>query len=184
MYAAGILPVTRFEDGKTLFLLGRDVRDGTWSDFGGKCERVDRNDATNTATREFYEETLGCVVAPWGLRKRMVSGNCVSLRGETRNGHPYWMYVVEVPYIKDLDKTFAKLVAFLKYKNAAADLVEKTEVRWFDLATMMSVPKRSAFKETVDRHAGTLTRISTESWKSVCEDCSSPETPRYGCSPH
>lgn len=181
MYAAGILPVTRFENGKTLFLLGKDVRDGTWSDFGGKCERVDRNDAMNTATREFYEETLGCVVSPWGLRKRMVPGNCVSLRGETRNGHPYWMYVVEVPYQRNLDKTFAKLVAFLKHKNAAADLVEKTEVRWFDLDAVMTIPKRSAFKETVDRHAGTLARISTEPWKTVCEDS---ETTRYGCSPH
>lgn len=183
MYAAGILPVTRLEHGKTLFLLGKDVRDGTWSDFGGKCERVDRNDAMNTATREFYEETLGCVVAPWGLRKRMIPGNCVPLRGETRNGHPYWMYVVEVPYIKDLDKTFAKLVAFLKHKNAAADLVEKTEVRWFDLETLTSVPMRSAFKETVDRHAATLVRVSTESWKSVCDDSEAPRH-SYGCSPH
>lgn len=183
MYAAGILPVTRIHE-RVLFLLGKDVRDGTWSDFGGKCERIDRNDAMNTATREFYEETLGCVVAPWGLRKRMIPGNCVLLRGETKNGHPYWMYVVEVPFSKDLDKTFAKFVAFLKHKNAAADLVEKTEVRWFGLKDMMTVSKRPAFKETVERHAGTLARIASEPWKAVCEDFGNDVTKRYGSSPH
>ncbi len=185
MYAAGILPVTRFADGRTMFLLGKDARDATWSDFGGKCERVDRNDPMNTATREFYEETLGCVVAPWGLRARMTPGNCVTLRGETKNGHPYWMYVIEVPFVRNADKLFSKFVAFLKHKNAsiAAELVEKTEIRWMDFSELMAVPKRPAFRTTVMRHQGAIARVSSEPWKSVCEDFIPDATKRFGTSP-
>ena len=55
-YSAGILPYTFDQNGKLLFLLGKD-NDGDWSDFGGRCEFKDRNEPKNTATREFYEET-------------------------------------------------------------------------------------------------------------------------------
>lgn len=183
MYAAGVLPVTRFADGQTLFLLGKDARDATWSDFGGKCERVDRNDPMNTATREFYEETMGCIVTPWGLQNRMVPGNCMVLRGETKNGHPYWMYVVEVPFVRNADKLFSKFVGFLKHKNYAAELVEKTEIRWMNFTEMMAVPKRPAFKSTIMRHQGAIARVSSESWKSVCSDYMQDASKRFGTSP-
>jgi hypothetical protein len=60
-YSAGILPYTFDQNGKCLFLLGKD-NDNDWSDFGGRCEFKDRSDPINTATREFYEETLGAVL--------------------------------------------------------------------------------------------------------------------------
>ena len=41
--------------------MGKD-NDNDWSDFGGRCEFKDRCDPINTATREFYEETLGAVL--------------------------------------------------------------------------------------------------------------------------
>lgn len=168
MYAAGILPITRLQDGRVLFLVGKDVRDSTWSDFGGKCERVDRGDPANTAVREFYEETLGCVAGQWGLRQRMKPGNCVALRGVTQNGYPYWMYVVEVPYVASLSGAFSKFVAFLRYKNMALPLVEKTDLQWVDHHALMTIPKRHVFKATIDRHAGTIARISSEPWEAVC----------------
>ena len=40
-YAAGILPMT-WHAGEALFLVGKDLRDDTFSDFGGKCERCDK----------------------------------------------------------------------------------------------------------------------------------------------
>ena len=60
-YSAGILPYTFDKKGKCHFLLGKDL-EGDWSDFGGRCEFADKNEPTNTAAREFYEETLGSVM--------------------------------------------------------------------------------------------------------------------------
>ena len=61
-YSAGVLPYTFDQNGKCFFLLGKD-NDNDWSDFGGRCEFKDHGDEKNTATREFYEETLGAVIS-------------------------------------------------------------------------------------------------------------------------
>ena len=61
-YSAGVLPYTFDQNGKCFFLLGKD-NENDWSDFGGRCEFRDHNDPLNTASREFYEETLGAVTS-------------------------------------------------------------------------------------------------------------------------
>lgn len=167
LYAAGILPVSRRPDGTVVFLIGKDVRDSTWSDFGGKCERVDRSDPMNTATREFYEETLGCIVGPWGLRQRMAQGQCITLKSTTQNGHPYIMYVMEVPYIPNARTTFAKFVAFLRFKSVDLPLVEKTDIAWVDVDELMACKKRHVFGATVERHVDILHRVASEPWADV-----------------
>ena len=68
-YAAGILPYT-LVNGKVYFLLGKDIRDGAWSDFGGKSEPDDVH-VVDTACREFFEETCGILIDPKALRLRM-----------------------------------------------------------------------------------------------------------------
>jgi 8-oxo-dGTP pyrophosphatase MutT (NUDIX family) len=168
LYASGILPVSRLPDGRVVFLIGKDVRDGTWSDFGGKVERGDRGCPMNTAAREFYEESLGCVASAWGVRQRMVPGNCVALKSVTQNGHVYWMYLVEVPYFPHVRKTFAKVLAFLGYKDLDAQLVEKTDVTWVDLGALEKIQKRHVFRATIEAHAVTLARVACEPWKDVC----------------
>lgn len=180
LYASGILPVSRLPDGTVVFLVGKDVRDGTWSDFGGKVERGDRGCPVNTAVREFYEETLGCVASLWGLRQRMVPGNCVPLKSVTQNGHPYWMYLVEVPYFPRIRATFAKVTAFLGYKNLDAQLVEKTDVAWVDLDALMKIPKRHVFQATVEAHVDALERVALGPWAAACA-AADPEglTKRY-----
>ena len=50
-YAAGILPIT-WCGSTALFLVGKDVRDDSFSDFGGRVERVDENSPVSTAVRE------------------------------------------------------------------------------------------------------------------------------------
>lgn len=171
-YAAGILPVT-WHDGELLFLVGQDVRDRSWSDFGGKSERVDRNDPLNTACREFYEETYGCVVDLRALRSRLCASNCLPLRGRTQNGHPYWMFVVEVPYQPHLRNAFAKALAFLRHKNLCKLYVEKTDVRWLPWSALRGddLVKRPVFKATLDSHVTTLSRLASgESWAALCAD--------------
>ena len=61
-YSAGVLPYTFDQQGKCLFMLGKDI-DGDWSDFGGRCEFSDKNEPLNTASREFFEETLGAIMS-------------------------------------------------------------------------------------------------------------------------
>ena len=173
-YAAGILPIT-WHDGQVLFLLGQDVRDRSWSDFGGKCERVDKNDPLNTACREFYEETYGCVVDYRGLRHRLCASNCLALRSKTQNNHPYWMFVVEVPYQPYLRNVFHKALAFLRHKNLCKMYVEKNDVQWvsWDALRGQDILKRPVFKATLDAHAAVLARVAAgEPWARLCAEYS------------
>lgn len=158
-YAAGILPVTRYR-GETLFLVGQDARDKLWSDFGGKCERVDRGDPVNTACREFYEETHGCVVDHRALRAHVAAPTTPVLRGRTQNGHPYHMYLVEMPFRPHLRSTFLKSLAFLKYKNLCKFYIEKTDVQWvtWDVLVGDALPKRPVFAATLAAHPDVLRR--------------------------
>lgn len=172
-YAAGILPVT-WHRGELLFLVGQDLRDRSWSDFGGKCERVDRGDALNTACREFYEETCGCVVDHRALRARLNSSTCLALRGRTQNGHPYWMFVAEVPYQPHLRGAYRKVLAFLRHRNLCKACVEKTDVQWVTWKQLRgaSLVKRSVFAATLEAHAATLERLASgeDAWPALCAE--------------
>lgn len=171
-YAAGILPLTWDGDGTPLFLIGQDVRDQTWSDFGGKCERSDKNCPLTTAIREFTEETFGTLADCRQLRQRLHAGNYVLLKSRTQNGHPYYMYVVEMPFVPGLRRLFAKIIAFFRHKNVHRLYVEKTDVQYLTLDAMLSdaAPKRSVFRQTLELHAVSLRRIASarEPWSAVC----------------
>lgn len=171
-YAAGILPLTWTSDGAPLFLVGQDVRDHSWSDFGGKCERSDKNCPLTTAIREFTEETFGCLADCRQLRQRLHAGNYVLLKSRTQNGHPYFMYVIEVPFVPGLRATFAKMIAFFRHKNVHRLYVEKTDVQYLSLEelTAPEFPKRSVFQTTIELHAASLRRIATDGapWPVVC----------------
>lgn len=172
-YAAGILPITWYQD-TALLLVGRDLRDDTYSDFGGKCEKVDKNDAINTSIREFFEETLGMVLPAKALRMRMQPHNCLCLRSKTQNGHPYFMYVVEVAYMPHLRNAFQKALNFLKYRNLHKMYVEKTDVRWVTWKTLCEdLPKRAVFASTIEQHGALLERVvqKEESWSDLCAEC-------------
>lgn len=171
-YAAGIMPIT-WHEGSLLFLVGRDIRDALWSDFGGKYERVDKCDPMNTAAREFYEETYGCLVDARALRQRMHPCNCLLLRSRTQNGHPYFMFVVEMPYMPHLRSCFHKTLNFLRSKNLQKLYVEKTDVQWVTWPTLKSagLPKRPVFDATIAAHEATLNRLAAgESWDTLCAE--------------
>jgi hypothetical protein len=174
--SAGILPFSRDERGNVVFLLGKDIRDGVFSDFGGKIEAIDQNDPVNTATREFYEESLGILCnSPYDLRKR-VRELSVCLFGSTKNQHVYRMYVLEVPYYKDLPQRFKKVVSFLRYKNIGTNHIEKTELVWCTFDELLRIPKRKVFVETLHTNIHFVKRLLVESWRSLCEEfkqCSS-----------
>lgn len=169
-YAAGIFPIT-YHDGKLLFLVGRDIRDNSYSDFGGKVERYDRNDTMTTACREFYEETYGCVIGSKSVRALLRPDMSILLRSSTQNGHPYFMYLVMVPYMSHLKNAFGKAVDFLRSRNIHRLYIEKTDIEWVTPAMLHTIPKRSVFATTLERHSKffeTLAETSSSNWKSLC----------------
>lgn len=172
--SAGILPISRDEYGGVVFLLGKDSRDGVFSDFGGKAETIDNGDPVNTATREFYEETLGCLCnSPHSIRER-VKKMSVMVNGTTKKGNVYRMFIIEIPYIPDLPIRFKKIVNFLKYKNIGSSYIEKSELAWVTLDEMFKIPKRQVFSDTISSNADTLRKVTSESWRAMIEECVIP----------
>ncbi|AGE50136.1 hypothetical protein ATCVCanal1_298L [Acanthocystis turfacea Chlorella virus Canal-1] len=167
--SAGVLPFSR-KGGEIFFLVGRDIRDSVFSDFGGKLENVDKNDPIATATREFYEESLGVVCnSPHDMRQRLKELS-VCLFGHTKNNHEYRMYVLEIPYCKDIPRKFNKMANFLKYKNVGVTCIEKTELVWCNMDELLKIPKRTVFTETLQTNLSTIRRLETESWRALCNE--------------
>jgi predicted NUDIX family NTP pyrophosphohydrolase len=67
-YSAGIL-LYRYNNNQLEFLLGKDVKYNSWSDFGGKYDSVDNKNPLYTAIREFYEETCGVIMNMYEMEK-------------------------------------------------------------------------------------------------------------------
>lgn len=170
-FAAGILPIS-FHENRILFLVGRDIRDGSFSDFGGKVERFDRGDPVATACREFYEETLGTVTGIKQIRARLNDETSIMLPGKTQNQNNYYMFITEVPYLPHLRSTFLKLTCFLRSKNVQRQLIEKTDLEYVDYENLKRVEKRGVFAKTLDSNAEIMTRIgkcTSEMWRDLCE---------------
>jgi 8-oxo-dGTP pyrophosphatase MutT (NUDIX family) len=161
-YASGILPMTWLGQ-QPYFLIGQDVRDGNWSDFGGKVERIDKGDVMNTACREFWEETYGLIIEDKVLRRRLSTNNTIMLRSLTQNRHQYFMFIAEFPYMPHLRSSFRNTVQFLRSGSACRFYVEKTDVKWVNLNELLcsDLPKRSVFQNTLNAHKDTLLAIAS-----------------------
>lgn len=157
MYAAGILPICWV--GTEMFVLvGLDVRDGTWSDFAGKYEKKDK-DIKWTASREFFEETYGCLFDAKTMRARLE--HAIEIRGRTQNHHPFYCYIVEVPFLPHLRHAFRNQLTFMKQRNVHRMFLEKSDIMYVSLQTLYdSIPLRSVFKETLKEARDILLDIS------------------------
>ena len=139
-YSAGILPYTFDQDAKCFFLLGKD-NENDWSDFGGRCEFKDKSEHLNTATREFYEETLGAVLNVQECINK-ITVNPVKIISKTLNGSPYYMYLLYIDY-QNYSESFNKTSNFLKYhynneKRIINKVIEKNSIRWVSMDTILN----------------------------------------------
>jgi hypothetical protein len=146
-YSAGVLPYTFDQHGNCFFLLGKD-NDNDWSDFGGRCEFKDRNDEKNTATREFYEETLGSVLTISECMDKINSGSR-KIISKTLNGSPYYMYLIYIEY-NDYSDSFNKTANFMKYhyshdQRSVSKVIEKTVIRWVSMDTILNCIENNDF---------------------------------------
>lgn len=169
-YAAGILPITWY-NGTLLFLVGKDIRDNTWADMGGKAERYDRSDPIATACREFCEETYGVSLSMKPLRARISPTTTVLLKSVTQNLYPYYMFVVQVPYNPYWRNGFHKKLNFLRSKNMSRVFLEKIDLQWVTYNSLKAIPKRSVFANTLHRHMDffeTLATTPSAQWRALC----------------
>ena len=165
-YSAGILPYAIYKN-EVYFLVGRDWRDEGWSDFGGKMEQSDNYDVKTTAVREFYEETVGCVQTIENVSKWLQGQNYQEILSKTLNGSPYYMYLVEVPYL-NYRHVFHKMIQFLRYSKCDTHkFYEKNDIRWIPLHLLfehqgsvspgyVQFKLRHVFKKTIDEHSSIL----------------------------
>ena len=134
IYSAGVLPYTEYK-GSIYFLLGRDT-DNKWSDFGGRVEPKDRSDYETTASREFFEETLGSVY-DYEFTKKIIK-KCSKIVSKTSSGHPYYMYLLKLSYNELIRMKFLSTKNFLSNIVTSIDkkYIEKNDIRWVSLETI------------------------------------------------
>ncbi len=158
-FAAGVLPIA-FHDETCLFLVGDDIRGTGASDMGGKHDRhLDRGYVTNTAAREFFEETLGVSITAEQMKRRLNPRTSILIRGKTQNGNEYSMFVVEIPFDPSISRQFSNTVSFLTTKNIHRSYVEKTDIRWVTLDELFRCDKRVVFKRTIEMNEGLIRQI-------------------------
>lgn len=147
-YAAGILPYTYF-NGNVYLLLGKDVRDNYWSDFGGKSEIQDGEKPMNTAIREFYEETCGIIMDPKSLKIKMNNVQSVTF-SNTQNNKVYYMYAIEIPYNSVYRGVFRRMIMYLKHIKMFQRTIEKTDIKWVNATDVYNniINTRPVFRNT------------------------------------
>lgn len=176
-YAAGILPIA-FHDNKVFFLVGEDIRGGL-CDFGGKGERMDRNLSLVTASREYYEETLGMSIGSNEIRSRLEPQTSIMVQGKTQNGNTYHMFITEIPWDQTLPRNVKRSIAYLKSRGVGRFHVEKKSVQWVTLEELIKFNKRAVFESTLLQNARIIYRIgkcNPKSWSELCK--------AYAESPH
>lgn len=173
VYGAGVLPYT-ISQGNVMFLIGqeRDRKvDYSWCDFGGMSDYHDFGSKINTAAREFWEETLGCVydihTAKINLEKSGILLECLTL-----GGPPYYLYLLKIPNNSSYPSFFDKTYNFLREMNPRPHkkYLEKSKIRWISRDTLLAnvrlqtrednLKLREIFRQAIQLHIDTLMTLS------------------------
>lgn len=136
MYSAGILICNK--DGKNIrFLLGRDSKYKTWSDFGGKNESVDKMCSKRTACREFYEESCGVIFDKTKIMSLLEDKTPMSCLSYMKND--YYMYVLYIDYDECyIDQFYNLRHLLLDSKLISFKYLEKDCLKWIDLEYILN----------------------------------------------
>ena len=180
-YAAGVLPIAWIPgySNDPMFLVGKDIRCSGICDFGGKvCNRLDKvRDSVYsphlTASREWYEESLGVSLSAKDILRRLNPSTCIRIEGRTQIGNVYHMYVVEIPFDPLLPRNYEHTVNFLKSKGIWRSHVEKKNVMWVTYDEMTRVlRRRTVFGNTLNLNRDLIERIGRcrqADWYALCK---------------
>lgn len=183
-YCAGILPYQVNEHGEVYMLLGQDEHN-YWSDFGGKSELLDNNDAKKTASREFFEETLNAVVDKQTIDMMLQDEKKFKFfQAKTLRGLPYYMFVLRIPMLNEARDRFLSTRKFLnqiRQNNEMYHLFdvpdtdwkffEKKDIKWISLDTILMCLDdsqqtgwhlRDIFKTTLKSNINDLIKLNLE----------------------
>tara|TARA_B100001250_G_C19773314_1_gene778289 strand:+ start:594 stop:1106 length:513 start_codon:yes stop_codon:yes gene_type:complete len=138
VYSAGVLLYMK-RNNITYFLLGKDCKYDSWSDFGGKTDDKDRRDPLKTASREFYEETCGVIFPLSDIFSLLLKeGHVIECKSYKKN--QYFMVLLKLPekYINESSTIinhfkFQNILINLKPSEVMRSFREKSELRWFTL---------------------------------------------------
>jgi hypothetical protein len=140
-YCSGILPYCYYNN-SLYFLLGKSKRNNRLITFSGKNDELE-DDPRETAAREGYEETLGCILDKSSILEKVKKCDRI-LFSKTPRGMPCYTYVIEIPFRKYYSVSFGKTRDFLYCMgiNKMYHLQEMTDIKWICANTMFTKLKR------------------------------------------
>jgi 8-oxo-dGTP pyrophosphatase MutT (NUDIX family) len=145
IYAAGILFYSKSIDQTPYFLLGKDF-ENRWSNFGGRCELSDKYDSEVTAAREAWEETLGAVYDYENMRSLIKNKTVKCITSRTPSGHPYYMFVVKIPFTTSYRDRFTSTKKFISNIPVDKKFLEINDIKWVSLNTIKySIENKKSF---------------------------------------
>ena len=152
---AGIL-IYKILDKKIFFLLGKENliisdkpnKGNKYSDFGGLRDKQDFS-YIDTASREFYEETMGSFYSICEMKEKLI--NCPVFFNQK---YKYYQFLLEDNLSDDKVMTYNKSRSYLQscmklvkqnkstfYEKISCcpdGYVEKSEIRWFEVNEILS----------------------------------------------
>lgn len=136
-YCSGILPYCYYNN-SLYFLLGKSKRNNRLITFSGKNDDIE-DDPCETAAREGYEETLGCILDKSSMLEKVRKCERI-LVSRTPRGMPCYTYVIEIPFRKHYSVSFSKTRDFLYCMgiNKMYHLQEMTDIKWLCASTMFT----------------------------------------------
>lgn len=161
-YSAGVL-LYRIRNGEKEFLLGKDVKYNSWSDFGGKHDNVDNKQPLRTAVREFYEETCGAIINMHDILN-IINTNNVRIQCSSYKKKMYYMFVVKYENaFRDIENIFQDQYKFLKQTSVCMKFKEKKEIKWFDMDSIINNKSivRGVFYNSFVNNLDEICRVTT-----------------------
>jgi len=136
-YCSGILPYCYYNN-CLYFLLGKSKRNNRLITFSGKNDDLE-DDPHETAAREGYEETLGCILDKSSILDKVRKCERI-LVSKTPRGMPCYTYVIEIPFRKHYSVSFGNTRDFLYCMgiNKIYHLQEMTDIKWVCANTMFT----------------------------------------------
>lgn len=149
-YCAGILPYCYYNN-SLYFLLGKSKRNNRLITFSGKNDEIE-DDPCETAAREGYEETLGCILDKSTILEKVRKCERILL-SQTPKGMPCYTYVIEIPFKKHYNMCFGKTREFLYCMgiNKMYHLQEMVDIKWVCANSMFTKLRKSWEKSGILR---------------------------------
>ena len=136
----------------------------------------DQHNIKETASREFFEESLNSVIDLNTAREMLKNEkNYTLVVSKTITQSPYYMFILRVPMLPDTSRDrFKRTLQYLEYKQADYTALEKADIKWVSLDTILHCltsienennlgwPLRKVFRRTMFNNKKILNEIKNK----------------------